>query len=391
MIPGVFPTRKQAETQTQWSLQVAAKDPLVLYSILAISAAERLARSGGLQSGSVETTYTEEDLRNRTAPDFVGYKLKAIKLANKKMMVVQQAIEVSTIFAMMCLLSIEIITGNAKEMSRHVNGLQKLIAWRGGYHGLPQHVTEFILSTSYMVALMNGILPAAPPTPSLSALPDTLVKSIWQHSNDNLSTMGTAILNPRVSELFDWRIEQAFRDLRDCVQYREYYHEQQLQPETDELEYINTKSYQFRYAVLSLPFERRFPTSDKEEPCRLALLIFWYAQLQVLQPSSAYYRKLTAQLKAALQASDIKGLWGPFFELLVWVLSLGAFINACQRERPWFVLHLARASKLLNIQDWISLRTVLLRHFYIDRIFQDGMKELWEEVSLMVEAVDLST
>ena len=391
MLPGIYPNRKQASVQVQWCLQLAAEDPLVLYSILAVSAAERLARSGQLQSGSLETNFSEEDCRNKIVPYFVDYKLNTIKLANEKMTVMQRAIEVSTVFAIMCLLSIDVITGNQKEMLTHVNGLQMLIAWRGGYHGLPPHVTEFILSTSYMVTFMNGMLPPAPPTALLPALPDSLVKAIQQDLKDDTKAMGTAVLSYQVSTLFDWKIEQAFRDLREYVQYREYYHEQQLPPRPDELECIDAKSYQLRYAVLSLPFESRPPTSVKQEPCRLALLIFWSAQNQVLRSNFAYYRNLTARLVAALQASDIKSLWDPYFELLVWVLSMGAYISAGQRERPWYVLNLLRTTILLAIEDWESMRAVLIRHFYVDRIFSQGMQELWDEVSLLADAVDVST
>ena len=108
MIPSVFPTRQQAEIQTRWAFQIAAQEPLVLYSLLAISAAERSARLGELKSGSQETTYTEEDLINRPVPDFVSHKLNAMKLANETMKTMETAIKASTIFAMMCLLSIEV-------------------------------------------------------------------------------------------------------------------------------------------------------------------------------------------------------------------------------------------------------------------------------------------
>lgn len=164
MIPSVFPTRHQAEIQTRWAFQSAAQEPLVLYSLLALSSAERSARLGELRSGSIETTYTEADLENRTAPDFVAYKLNAVKIANETMKSMETAAQASTIFAMMCLLSIEVcdglqmelraethvpaqvITGNQKEIFAHVSGLQKLIAWRGGYHGIPPHATELVLS-----------------------------------------------------------------------------------------------------------------------------------------------------------------------------------------------------------------------------------------------------
>lgn len=108
MIPGVFPIRSQAIAQSDWAMSLAFTQPLVLFSILAVAAAELQARSGHLGNGSVETTYTERDLAFRTVPDFVGYKLRAIKIANQKISNPEEAVSVSTIYALMCLLSIEV-------------------------------------------------------------------------------------------------------------------------------------------------------------------------------------------------------------------------------------------------------------------------------------------
>lgn len=108
MIPNVFPTKHQADIQTRWAFQNAAQEPLVLYSLLALSSAERSARSGDLRSGSIETTFTEADLEKRTVPDFVSHKLNAVKIANETMKSMETAAQASTIFAMMCLLGIEV-------------------------------------------------------------------------------------------------------------------------------------------------------------------------------------------------------------------------------------------------------------------------------------------
>ncbi|KAI1626430.1 hypothetical protein EDD37DRAFT_346759 [Exophiala viscosa] len=388
MIPSVFPTRQQAEIQTRWAFGKAAQEPLVLYSLLAISSAERSARLGELSSGAQETTFTEDDLLNRQAPDFVSYKVNAVKLANETMRSMDTAAKASTIFAMMCLLSIEVITGNQKEIFDHVSGLQKLIAWRGGYHDIPPHAVELILSTSYMCAAMTRSLPTPPPTSSLARLPQNLLDEIKRSLKEDTQQMGAGILNPEVDNILYWKISQAFRDMTDVVQYREYYHEKQLQPLERELEYINAKSYQFRYAVLSAPFEPRPPTSDKEEACRLALLIFCFCNYQVSQPDSALNRTLTTQLKTALQASDLRGLWQPHHELLTWVLLLGAFLSAGQRERPWFVLNLARVSGVLGLKDWSDVRSVLLKYFYLDRIYARGMQASWDEAALLAETME---
>jgi len=107
-MPGVFLIRSQAVAQNEWVMKLAFAQPLMLFSILAVSAAELQARLGQLGNGSVETTYTEKDLASRTAPGFVAYKLRAIKLANQKMANIEEAVGTSTIYSLMCLLSIEV-------------------------------------------------------------------------------------------------------------------------------------------------------------------------------------------------------------------------------------------------------------------------------------------
>lgn len=239
-----------------------------------------------------------------------------------------------------------------------------------------------------MCAAITRSLPAAPPTSTLASLPASLAEEIRQNVSDDVKKMGTGILTPDVDTLLDWRISQAFRDMRDVVQYREYYHETQKEPVQEENEYINAKSYQFRYAALAAPFEPRAPASDKEESCRLAMLIFWFSNFQITAPDSALNRTLTTQLKTALQASDLKSLWGPYYKLLTWVLMLGAFISAGQRERPWFVMSLAKVSKVLKLQEWEEVRQVLLKFFYLDRIHAKGMQDVWEEAALLAESLD---
>ena len=239
-----------------------------------------------------------------------------------------------------------------------------------------------------MCAAMTRSLPAAPPTSALPYLPAPLIEEIRRNVSDDIKKTGVGILTPDVEGLLDWRVSQAFRDMRDVVQYREYYHEAQVLPVQEENDYINAKSYQFRYAALSAPFERRNPASDKEEGCRLAMLIFWFSNYQISAPDSALSRTLTAQVKTALQNSDLKGLWGPFYELLTWVLMLGAFISAGQRERPWFVMNLAKVAKQLNLNNWSEIRSLLLKFFYLDRIYARGMEDIWDEAVLLAETLD---
>jgi hypothetical protein len=235
-----------------------------------------------------------------------------------------------------------------------------------------------------MCAAMTGSLPPAPPTSSIQ-IPPSAFDLVLSDTPPSLKDVGNALLLPPVTALFDWQLNQAFHDLREVVLYREYYHHKECAPPATELEYYNVKSYNLRYLVLTIPFQNQTPVSDKQEACRIALLIFWNANYLIGDPASALFRRMTTQLKAALETSDLQHFWDPHFELLVWVLLLGAHISAGQRERPWFAMNLARGARLLKLDNWADARTMLLRYFYIDRIYQKSFEETWQEARMLVE------
>ena len=231
---------------------------------------------------------------------------------------------------------------------------------------------------------MTGSLPPAPPT-SCIQIPPSAFDLVLSDTPPFLKDVGTALLLPPVAALFDWQLNQAFHDLREVVLYREYYHHKEYAPPAAELEYYNVKSYNLRYLVLTIPFQNQALVSDKQEACRVALLVFWNANYLIGDPESALFRRMTIQLKAALETSDLRHFWDPHFELLAWVLLLGAHISAGQRERPWFVMNLARGARLLKLDNWADVRTILLRYFYIDRIYQKSFEEAWQEARMLVE------
>jgi hypothetical protein len=231
---------------------------------------------------------------------------------------------------------------------------------------------------------MTGSLPPAPPTSSLQ-VPASTFDLVLSDSPPFLTDIGTALLSPSVAALFDWQLNQAFHDLREVMLYREYYHHKGCAPPAAELDHFNIKSYNLRYLVLTIPFQNQTPVSDKQEACRIALLIFWNANYLVGRPESALFRRLTILLKAALETSDLQHFWDPHFELLMWVLFLGAHISAGQRERPWFAMNLARGARLVKLDNWADVRAILLRYFYIDRVYQKSFEEAWQEARMLME------
>ena len=108
MIPGVMAVRNQAAAQNQWALSLAFAEPGVLYAILAVGAAGLLQNLGQLGDVSMEMIGMRKTSGSYMLPDFLQYKLEAIRSLNISLCKREEAIRPSTIFTVMCLLAIEV-------------------------------------------------------------------------------------------------------------------------------------------------------------------------------------------------------------------------------------------------------------------------------------------
>jgi hypothetical protein len=194
-------------------------------------------------------------------------------------------------------------------------------------------------------------------------------------------------LEPDIARLFDESLVQAFRDLREVILYREYFHNQECILPEIEVEYFTIKAYETLHSALSIPFQFPRAMSPQQEPCRLALLVFWHANYAIHLPDSGIFRSLTKQLKSALEQTDLQSLWQPHYRLFVWVTFLGAYISVGQREHSWFMMYLARAARQRDLRTSNDLKTMLQRFFYIDRIYHKGLEDLWDEASILIEVI----
>jgi hypothetical protein len=238
-----------------------------------------------------------------------------------------------------------------------------------------------------MSATIARSFPIVPPPSPLVAASTSTYDRIASSTDPQLKQIGTGLLDPDVAGLFDEPLVQAFRDLREVTLYREFFHNQECPLPEIEVEYFSVKAYETLHRVLSMPFQFLRMTSPQQEPCRLALLVFWHANWAIHLPDSGVFRSLTAQLKSALQKSSLHSLWHPHDRLLVWVVFLGAYISAGQKEHSWFMMYLARSARQLGLKSSKELKAVLQRFFYIDRIYRKGLEGIWNEANILMDAL----
>jgi hypothetical protein len=319
------------------------------------------------------------------------------------MAVESEATATSTLYAIICLLTVNWILGEQDEIAVHIKGLEKLIAIRGGLHGLPFANVENALGTLYCSSAMAGSLPRASSTPTLQTMPLSVQETIMSVVDPDLRETGFAIVDDAfVSTLFSLRLQQNFSDRREAFFFRECFHSIQgsrpaLEPE---LEQYMIRRHQLRSEALSAvddDMSSDVAVSPAEQPCRLALLAFWIANYF---PSQAILRRLSTALKTALERSEAEhsSFWIPYPKLLMWVLFIGAHTSPSPSSavavagaedeqgneegdvRRWFIFQLRRVAKdKLCLRGWEEARKILKQHFYIDRIYRRSFMEIWEE------------
>lgn len=108
VVGGMYPARREAVAQTEFSFQICMADPSALYAVLAVSSADLQARTGRLSNKPIENVSTKGELVPRKMPAFMDYKLKAIKAVNEKMTSTEKAADVATMVVVMSLMLIEV-------------------------------------------------------------------------------------------------------------------------------------------------------------------------------------------------------------------------------------------------------------------------------------------
>ena len=141
------------------------------------------------------------------------------------------------------------------------------------------------------------------------------------------------------------------------------------------------------HRLLSYPFDHYSSFQPIQEAVRQAFVTFSNAHYCVVQPSSKIARCLIEDLKSAIEGTDLSSCWGPAAPAFLWALFQGAHLTHGQRERPWFLVQLTRVSQHLRLRSWMQVRGLLVRFYYVDRVFQESFRAIWEEMSLLAESL----
>ena len=90
-------------------------------------------------------------------------------------------------------------------------------------------------------------------------------------------------------------------------------------------------------------------------------------------------------LRAALEATISTGALACNYELLIWLLFIGAACSqALPTEYAYFVAELASTARHHGVHSWQNMRSILLGFFYTDRVHLPMLRQIWQDVQLQV-------
>ena len=204
-----------------------------------------------------------------------------------------------------------------------------------------------------------------------------------------LDLLGTGLLNIVPRDSLASMMREATHDLRNVATIAVLCRRGQCQTDvTGSDGYYDNENLHVEHQLLSIPFDQDQQESPVQECSRLTCLLFINTALwQGFPPQSAIIRRLITAIKTALERLSMHSLRLQHTPLLTWALFLGAYSSAGQTERPWFVSHLANCIITLGLRQWVDVRAVLVKLFYLDDPYENEFRLVWGEVERVVRAL----
>jgi hypothetical protein len=369
LLPVIEPIQSERDEFHRWLVPLTVTEPALLYSLSACFAYD-------MEMGSVYGF--GPTARKNMTQERVLYRIRAIQALNECLADREGAQKPSTLLAVHYLLWHEIFAGDE---CVHLDGVQRILQLRGGFHGVQRKGIEGVMVGAFWRAIRTHSRPQLPRIADDMDLTDELFQQVLAGCEPSLTHLGEGFFDPAIQQHLDDKMTKLFQDARVtwiCFE-RIGLHDFEI----EEKRLVSMKRADIDQRFQSFQFDYYSGQRPVQEALRIAFIIFSNAHYNVVQPSSKVARCLVEDFKRALEQTDIKRCWGDAYEAFIWAVFLGAHMSSGQRERPWFVMALARATQRLTSPSWIQIRAILIRFYYSDRVLQDEFRQIWEEADLL--------
>ncbi|KAE9374355.1 hypothetical protein N431DRAFT_437789 [Stipitochalara longipes BDJ] len=369
--PGLVPKYKHTNSTTR--VAAAMTDAALLHSILG-------ATNGHLLFYAKMPTISLSDV--------LYHKTKAMRMVNEKLALASSNnLTDETLAAVAILITSQTRQGDYDEMKIHLGGLLQLVGLRGGLEmlGMRGLLAGEIRWCDNVTALSSSAKPLLSGS-ELSKLPYKTFK------DDNLNTLfGTSahnksspLSNPALLQLLSAPLITTLHDLQymtDMLNTIPQFSEH------DMLVYDQHRaSIQHEIANISVSAPHTEYYHIKES-CRLTTAIYSILAMYSFRPPLKLYGDLARRLKEILVMVDRVCFWGPWRDLLLWILFVGGYAALGRVERGWFVGMAGVVLKEREMKEWDDVRRVI-GGLPVHHMLWEPFEGLWHEtVSNMFDTV----
>ncbi|KIM94770.1 hypothetical protein OIDMADRAFT_60544 [Oidiodendron maius Zn] len=288
-----------------------------------------------------------------------------------------------TIGAVATLASLAYTRGNMREARTHIEGLQKMVAARGGMGNI-RSSSPVTASVTFWFSLLLTLEPQFPPEEPIHInYPPQWILDI--------DILGSS----QVSELLDFKeygIRKPISDILLEIRYLSHFFtthsNDTLSPDLEDLDIHSTIGSIIQRLLQTEPdTDPRSRFDCVTECCRFAAAIFLLFLFENHYPDptrliNSLIQKLQKDLGSAVH-STLNGN-----RLLGWLFSVGgvAALNL-PVERDWFVSHLTELAAELGLLSWDKAKNCLQQVVWVDAMNDQPFRQLWNEVLINITCV----
>ena len=374
VIPAIFSADSRASPDYKLRHQLAFQkdmhacmtEPAHMYAMLAYASARMLRIEGQFLLPSLG--------ENEKAYLHLHFKTKAIEMIRSR--VGSNQLDHNLLQAVCRLMGTEMLLENYGESKTHVRAMSIIIEALGGIGNLDSYTKEKILIADLFSAFQCLSKPHLPLTWDPGNLSKESGRKILPHVSSPLRTLGARFSEVLLSEVFHPDMKTIFSDLIQVVRMSVY---SLTQPELTaaDFQWLTLRKTAIEHRLLSFqPTHKQVGKNRYIQECMRLALLFWMALTLGNNLRTNTAARLDFHLRQTLERSDLEDLWYPHSDLLLWILTTGAFVAADAGELHWFQKAAAKVAHRLGVSEERELKKLLQGYFYVDELQHGDLTRL---------------
>jgi len=273
------------------------------------------------------------------------------------------------------LMATERCLGNHMAAKTHFSALHALVAALGGVQWLDSYNKERVIHSDLFEAAQSLISPNLPLTwdpgnPS----EETMLKIA---PPDSLKALGSGFRDAQLSKVFHADMLDIISELMTLVHFTVYSWTPTADLTSDDLTWQTLRRAAIEHRLLSFPSTHNNAGDHNFiQECTRVATLFWIAMYLADPVRRKIVAPFNSPLRQTLERSGLQSLWYPHSALLLWIVTIGAFIAKTGDEYDWFATMAAKVATYLQVTKIADLKTVLQGFFYIDSIQHQVLAKL---------------